>query len=170
MTLTRLVRLEDAAALAQLQQDNRDFLARWDPVRAPGFFTDDGQRSLIEVALHLYEQGVAVPHVIVCGERIVGRINLNSVVRGAFQSCSMGYWLSETDNGRGLATSAVREMVELAFDELRLHRVEAGTLLDNVASQRVLERNGFVRFGVAPKYLNIAGQWQDHALYQRLAA
>jgi ribosomal-protein-alanine N-acetyltransferase len=56
----------------------------------------------------------------------------------------------------------------VAFVELELHRIEAGTLLDNVASQRVLERNGFVRFGVAPGYLNIAGRWQDHAMYQGL--
>ena len=59
-------------------------------------------------------------------------------------------------------------MVQLAFGELRLHRVKAGTLLHNVGSQRVLERNGFVRFGVAPSYLKIAGRWQDHALYQLL--
>jgi len=57
-------------------------------------------------------------------------------------------------------------MVRLAFGELGLHRVEAGTLRHNVRSQRVLERNGFVQFGVAPAYLNIAGAWQDHILYQ----
>ena len=56
----------------------------------------------------------------------------------------------------------------MAFGDLRLHRVEAGTLLHNAGSQRVLERNGFVRYGVAPAYLNIAGSWQDHALYQVL--
>jgi [ribosomal protein S5]-alanine N-acetyltransferase len=54
----------------------------------------------------------------------------------------------------------------VAFEELGLHRVQAATLLDNVRSQRVLERNGFVRFGVAPTYLNISGRWQDHALYR----
>lgn len=58
--------------------------------------------------------------------------------------------------------------MRVAFCELRLHRIEAGTLLQNLASQRVLERNGFVRFGIAPGYLNIAGRWQDHAMYQAL--
>lgn len=58
--------------------------------------------------------------------------------------------------------------MQVAFVDLSLHRIEAGTLLDNVASQRVLERNGFVRFGVAPGYLKIAGVWQEHALYQAL--
>lgn len=70
--------------------------------------------------------------------------------------------------GRGLATGAVAALVRQAFERLDLHRVEAGTLLHNVRSQRVLENNGFTRFGVAPAYLNIAGRWQDHALYQRV--
>jgi len=60
-------------------------------------------------------------------------------------------------------------MMRVAFDELGLHRIQAGTMLHNIGSQRVLERNGFVRFGVAPEYLNIAGKWQDHALYQVLS-
>jgi ribosomal-protein-alanine N-acetyltransferase len=51
---------------------------------------------------------------------------------------------------------------------LRLHRVEAGTIPRNVRSQAVLQRNGFVPFGVAPAYLKIAGEWQDHVLFQRL--
>ena len=72
-------------------------------------------------------------------------------------------------NGRGLATAALGHLKDLAFGELGLHRVEAGALPHNVRSQRVLERNGFVRFGVAPRYLSIAGQWQDHVMYQVLS-
>jgi ribosomal-protein-alanine N-acetyltransferase len=49
-----------------------------------------------------------------------------------------------------------------------LHRVEAGTLLHNAASQRVLERCGFEYYGLAPKFLFIDGAWQDHKLYQRI--
>jgi ribosomal-protein-alanine N-acetyltransferase len=58
------------------------------------------------------------------------------------------------------------ETIALAFGELGLHRIQAETLLSNVASQRVLDRNGFVRIGMAPTYLKIAGQWQDFILYQ----
>ena len=121
-------------------------------------------------SLTQYPQGVKVPHVIVRESGgIAGRIKLNNIVRGAFQSANVGYWVGATDNGRGLATAAVRDMVKLAFGQLGLHRVEAGTLLHNIRSQRVLERNGFVRFGVAPSYLKIAGKWQDHVLYQLLS-
>ena len=117
--------------------------------------------------LEKHERGAALPHVILDESgRVVGRITLNGIVRGPFQSCSLGYWLSAHANGRGLATGAVRDIMRVAFEELGLHRIEAGTLRHNVRSQRVLERNGFIRFGVAPQYLNIAGEWQDHVMFQ----
>ena len=59
-------------------------------------------------------------------------------------------------------------MVELAFGDWDLHRLEAGTLVDNYASRRVLAKNGFSEIGLAPRYLQIAGRWQDHIFYQRL--
>jgi ribosomal-protein-alanine N-acetyltransferase len=165
---TRLIAVEDAPALAGLVQQNREFMADWDPIRPEGYFTPEGQRRAIEEALDSYADRVRVPHVILDGDRIVGRVTLSNIVRGPFQSCNLGYWVNQGDNGRGLATAAVGDIMRVAFDEFVLHRIEAGTVLHNVASQRVLERNGFVRFGVAPGYLNIAGVWQDHALYQAL--
>jgi [ribosomal protein S5]-alanine N-acetyltransferase len=165
--VTRLVTQDDAPVLAELLRVNRDFLAPWEPIRDDHIYTVDGQRATITSALQRYEQGITVPSVILDEEDgVVGRITLNEFVRGPFQSCHLGYWLSAAANGRGLATAAVCDVIRVAFEEQGLHRIEAGTLLHNVRSQRVLERNGFVRFGVAPAYLNIAGQWQDHALYQ----
>ena len=167
MNVTRLVTLEDVPALAELRRANRDFLAPWEPVRGDGCFTPDGQRTIVTRALARYGEGTHLPHVI-CDEsgQVAGRINLNDIVRGAFQSATLGYWLGAEFNGRGLATAAVRNIIRLAFDDLGLHRIEAGTLVHNIRSQRVLERSGFVRFGLAPAYLNIAGKWQDHILYQ----
>ncbi len=163
----RLLTLDDAPALAELLRVNRAFLAPWEPVRDDDYFTVAGQSAVLASALERYEQGTALPAVILDESgRITGRITLSDIVRGAFQSCHLGYWVSEAENGRGLATAAVRDIIRVAFGELGLHRIQAGTLLHNAGSQRVLERNGFVRFGVAPAYLNIAGRWQDHALYQ----
>jgi ribosomal-protein-alanine N-acetyltransferase len=164
---TRLVTLDDAPVLAELLRVNRDFLAPWEPIRGEDYVTVDGQHAVIRDALEQHEQGSTLPHVILDdSRRVIGRITLNGIVRASFQSCSLGYWVSAAENGRGFATRAVREIVRVAFEELGLHRVQAETLLHNVRSQRVLERNGFVRFGVAPAYLNIAGRWQDHAMYQ----
>ncbi len=159
--------LDDAPLVAELLRTNRDFLAPYEPARAEDYYTDDGQLIVVRDALDRYEQGSLLPHVIVADTgHVVGRITLNEIVRGPLQSCSLGYWVSQSDNGRGVASAAVREIMRVAFEALGLHRIEAGTLVDNVRSQRVLERNGFVRYGVAPAYLKIAGAWRDHALYQ----
>ncbi|MFR9776687.1 GNAT family N-acetyltransferase [Micromonospora sp. MS34] len=167
MTVTRLVATADAPALAELLRDNREFLAPWEPIRSEDYFTADGQHAVLREDLRQHAQGTKLPSVILDdADRVIGRITLNGIVRGPFQSCSLGYWVSAGRNGRGFATRAVREIVRVAFEELGLHRVQAETLLHNVRSQRVLARNGFVRFGMAPEYLNIAGRWQDHVMYQ----
>jgi ribosomal-protein-alanine N-acetyltransferase len=90
-------------------------------------------------------------------------------VRHALQSADVGYWVDEGHNGRGLATRAVAEVLECAFGEHGLHRVSAGTLRDNYASQQVLAKNGFTQIGVARKHLLIAGDWRDSLLFERLA-
>jgi ribosomal-protein-alanine N-acetyltransferase len=69
-----------------------------------------------------------------------------------------------------VATAAVGAVVDACFTEHGLHRMEAATLVDNLASQAVLRRTGFTLIGPAPGYLHIAGAWRDHLLFQRLAA
>jgi ribosomal-protein-alanine N-acetyltransferase len=76
--------------------------------------------------------------------------------------------VAEDAGGRGLATASVAEMVSVGFHDEGLHRLEAGTIPENVRSQAVLLRNGFEQYGYAPRYLSIAGRWQDHLLFQRL--
>lgn len=170
MSITRLIASEDAPALTELLRVNREFLAPWEPVRSEDYFTVDRQRAVVRDDLRYHAQGTKLPHVILDGGRVIGRVTLNGIVRGAFQSCSLSYWVDAGHNGRGFATSAVREIVRVAFEELGLHRVQAEILPHNAGSRRVLERSGFVRFGMAPEYLNIAGRWQDHAMYQVVKA
>ncbi len=166
---TRLITHGDAAALAALVRINRRFLAPWEPLRSDSYFTLAGQQDAIADVLARSHDGSVLPHVILDPSgRLVGRITLNGIVRGPFQSCSVGYWVAEADTGRGLATAAVADIITVAFGELGLHRIQAETLLHNTASQRVLQRNGFVCIGTAAAYLKIAGWWQDHHLYQVL--
>jgi ribosomal-protein-alanine N-acetyltransferase len=163
---TRLIEETDAPTLAELLRTDRDFMAPYEPDRSAAYWTDEGQLVAVRAALAKHAEGTNLPHVILDGHRVVGRVTLNEIVRGPLQSCSLGYWLASASNGRGLAGAAVREIITVAFVELGLHRIQAGTLVDNVRSQRVLERNGFTRYGMAPAYLHIAGRWQDHLLYQ----
>ena len=170
MTLRiRLITTGDCEALAELQVRNRDFLSPWGPTRAEDYFTVEGQRADIEAALARHERGDAMPWVILDDDgAVAGRLTLSGITRGPFQSCAMGYWLSEDRTGKGLATEAVRAALASAYTELELHRVQAETLVANAASQNVLAKTGFEQYGLAPKYLKIAGIWQDHLMFQHL--
>jgi ribosomal-protein-alanine N-acetyltransferase len=170
MAVTRLVSVGDAAPLARLLTENRDYLAPWSPVQDDAYFTEEGQREVIARQLANYERGAMLPLLIIDGGGdVAGSLNLNSIIRGAFQNASVGYWVSQARAGHGLAGAAVAEAIEIAFGELGLHRLDAATLLHNTPSQRVLARNGFRPWGVAESYLKIAGRWQDHILFSRLA-
>jgi [ribosomal protein S5]-alanine N-acetyltransferase len=104
----------------------------------------DGQREDTAGALERHEHGTGLTHVIVDRPNALSDASRSTASLGCI--------------GTG------------AFENLRLHCVQAETLLHNVASQRVLERNGFVQFGTAPRYVRIAGRWQDHLMFQKLNA
>jgi ribosomal-protein-alanine N-acetyltransferase len=106
---------------------------------------------------------------IMFGDEPIGSISITNIVRGRFQSANLGYSVDEAHQGKGIATQAVALAAECAFGELGLHRLEAGTLVDNAASQRVLEKNGFVRIGLSPRYLHLDGEWRDHILFAKTA-
>jgi ribosomal-protein-alanine N-acetyltransferase len=168
-SVIRALALDDVEALTALFRENREFLAPWQPLRPGSYFTYAGQREAVEGLLAQQATGSAVPFVIANGSgSVVGTFTIASIIRGAFQSCSVGYWLAETAQGQGLATAALREAADLAFGDLRLHRMQAETLTHNQRSQRVLQRVGFRQYGEAASYMHIAGQWQDNVLYQLL--
>lgn len=169
MGVTRLIDPGDADRLAELLTANRASLAPYEPDRDEDWYSAAGQQAVVSSALSRCEQGASLPYVILDEGKVVGRVGLNEIVRGPLQSASVGYWVDEAHRGRGLATAAVREILTVAFGQLGLHRVQAGTLVDNHRSQRVLARCGFVRYGLAPSYLLIDGAWRDHVLFQVLA-
>jgi ribosomal-protein-alanine N-acetyltransferase len=153
---------EDAAELAALLVENRAFLAPFEPVRDERFFTIGGQRERIE-------NDGSEAFAILVDERIAGTVTMSNIVYGPFQSANLGYWVAERLSGRGLATRAVGDVLEIAFGEFGLHRLQAATLVGNVPSQRVLEKNGFEPIGLARRFLQVAGEWCDHLLFQRTA-
>ncbi|VXC20691.1 Putative ribosomal N-acetyltransferase YdaF [Microbacterium sp. 8M] len=159
----------DGAELAAAYTRNRARLAPWEPFRSEDFFTTERQHALVEESLRSVADGRSAAFVLSdAGGRIVGRVNLGDIVRGAFWSAHLGYWIDEDASGRGIMRRAVQAVCAQARDEIGLHRVQAATLVHNVASQRVLRAAGFTEIGLAPRYLRIAGEWQDHLLFQRI--
>ena len=161
--------IADATALSSLYTANWSFLEPWEPARDDTFLTPAGQEARLAMAEAEREGGTSYRCVICDDQDIVGMVSLSAIERGPVQSAHLGYWVAQAANGRGVATTAVAAMLELAFGGLGLHRLQAGTLVHNAGSQKVLMRNGFERIGLAKSYLKIAGEWQDHILFQRLA-
>ena len=166
--LLREARVGDAAALAEAHRRNREHLAPWDPERAPSFFEPAGQRAMLTARIASAAAGEQQPFHLMEGDRVVGTIALNQIVRGPLQKAAVGYWVDRERTGQGLAKAALAVVVDLAATVLRLHRLEASALPHNAGSRAVLAASGFEQYGTAPGYLRIAGEWREHVLYQRL--
>ena len=167
-TAIRAVRPSDADVLLELRLRNRAFLAPWDPLRPASFFTRAGQADWIALQGRAWADDRGYGFVMLDTEdddRVVGGINLFNIVRSARQSAGMGYWVDEAAGGRGHATAAVLLVASFAFEHLGLHRLEPAVMPRNARSNRVMEKAGFRREGLAVRYLRIAGVWEDHALY-----
>lgn len=164
-------RREDFEAWADLRAKSRDFLEPWEPIWPEDDLTatayrrrlarvDEEARSDLAYAFFIFGRG---------NSELLGGINLNNVRRRAAQMATLGYWMGARFAGQGIMTEAVMALVPLAFRVLRLERVEAACIPENIASVRVLEKAGFTREGLARAYLSIAGQRRDHLLFARLA-
>jgi ribosomal-protein-alanine N-acetyltransferase len=103
-----------------------------------------------------------------CGG-LIGYVNINNIVRGAFQSGALGYAGFASHAGQGLMTAGVGAVITRAFSELGLHRLEANIQPDNAPSLALVGRLGFRREGMSPHFLLIDGQWRDHERWAMLA-
>jgi ribosomal-protein-alanine N-acetyltransferase len=164
----RLLTERDVGLVLDAYLRNREHLAPWDPARLESFFTSAEQSGILTDQIEQLKAGSGIPFVIVKSETIIGRINLTGIVRGPFQSANVGYWVDKEHVGQGLASAALENIISYSIKDLGLHRLQSGTLLHNLGSQKVLRKAGFEPIGIAKKYLKIAGAWQDHLLFQRI--
>ena len=101
--------------------------------------------------------------------RVVGLMSLSQIARGNFQSAYLGYYTGEPYAGRGYMTEAMRLLLRHAFEDLKLHRVEANIQPGNLASVALVKRAGFVKEGYSRRYLKICGRWRDHERWAVIA-
>jgi [ribosomal protein S5]-alanine N-acetyltransferase len=165
--MLRPPRAGDHETWAALRLESRAYLQPWEPT----WPEDDLTRAAFRRRLSIYgremEAGNAWPFFIFreADHELLGAITLSNVRRGVAETGTLGYWIGRCFAGQGHATAAVRTMVRYAFEELRLHRVEAACVPGNAASRRVLEKVGFELEGQARAYLKINGAWADHLLF-----
>ncbi|HEY5561373.1 MAG TPA: GNAT family protein [Clostridiaceae bacterium] len=157
----------DAEALLDLHLRNGELFQKYSPTFDDDYYTLESKRKDISNSIKqrkedkIYSFGIYLKD----NGKLVGDVSLYHIFRGPLQRCLIGYSLDKQYNGRGYTTEAVSLAVEFAFNELKLHRVEAGVMLSNIGSVRVLEKVGFNREGIEQKGVKINGQWEDHQIF-----
>ncbi len=169
----RLAAVPDAAAITRYVNENRDFLAPWEPERTSYYYSElfwraqvirDRRSAEEERALRLWL--FAHPEAVAnfpSGE-VVGAINIANIVRGAGHFATLGYALAEKSQGAGLMREALEAVIACAWGPMGLHRLQANYLPRNERSGGLLRRLGFAPEGYARDYLLINGKWEDHIL------
>ncbi|RAL24037.1 GNAT family N-acetyltransferase [Thermoflavimicrobium daqui] len=163
----RKLQIEDALPLLELRLRNRQFLKAYEPITPDSHYTLEEQQKVIHSVARNWDQdlGYGFGVFLQPTHQLIGRVNLSNVVRGAWQNCTIGYFLDQQMNGKGYMTKAVQQAIHFAFYEVNLHRVQAAIMPHNVASLRVIEKVGFRKEGYSKYYLKINGKWEDHLIY-----
>jgi ribosomal-protein-alanine N-acetyltransferase len=166
----RLVAADEqlAGALAEFHDRNRAHLAPWDPPSTDDFYTEAVQAQRLREAAAAFAGGTGYRYLLQpIGDtsRVIGSINFSNIVRGAFQSCTLGYALDQVFEGQALMTEALRcTIAEMFSPRVNLHRIQAAYRPENWRSAEVLKRLGFHDDGLANDYLFIDNQWRVHRI------
>ncbi len=167
--LLRRLKLADRREWHAVRRANRDWLIPWEatvpfvegePHPTGGTYSD--YLSALNASARAGESfmwGMFVD------DRFAGQISLGSISYGSLRNAHIGYWVSREFAGRGITPTAVAMIVDYAFQELKLHRVEINIRPENRASLRVAEKLGLRFEGLRERYLHINGQWADHNAY-----
>jgi ribosomal-protein-alanine N-acetyltransferase len=167
----RYPRIADYLSWARLRGESRAFLSPWEPVWASDELTKGAFRRRIKRYQREARLDSAYAFFVFRSEddALMGGCTLSNIRRGVTQCCALGYWIGERFSRQGYMNDAVGALIPFIFTTLGLHRIEAACLPSNEPSKSLLQKAGFRQEGLARKYLQINGQWQDHVLFALLA-
>jgi ribosomal-protein-alanine N-acetyltransferase len=170
--LLRPLVVGDFEAWREVRIRARDWLVKWEPRPLPGqpdatvdrrvFAARCGARERERQLGSGYGFGIFVG---AAADRFAGEINISSVQRGPYQNAYVGYWIDEAAAGNSYVPEAFIVLCRFAFEDLALHRLQASIIPRNGPSNRVAEKVGLRNEGVALRYLEINGVWEDHVRY-----
>ena len=163
---------QDFEEWAALRAKSADFLKPFEP----SWTADELSRSAYRLRMRRQEAeingGRGLPWFLfgLGNSKLLGGLTLSNIRHGVAETATLGYWMGEEFAGQGYMREAVDAVCESAFNDHKLHRVEAATVIENERSQRLLLRCGFRQEGIARGYLKICGTWRDHLLFARLGS
>jgi ribosomal-protein-alanine N-acetyltransferase len=167
--MLRPISTHDFSAWREVRLRNEDWLLPWEPIRSPILPDPTRDRSAFEARCAARERERAADHAYPFGvfvdQRLAGEININNVTRGAMRGATIGYWIDRAMAGHSYTSEAVVVIAKYAFEQLELHRLEICIVPRNTNSRRVVEKLALRSEGVAERYLEINGVWEDHVRY-----
>ena len=157
----------DALKWQKLRMSSKTFLVPWEPSWDASSCSRRAYLRYFKNSNYLANMDRAYSFLIfkIDDNTLLGGINIGNVRRGVSQSASLGYWIGEKHSRNGYMKEALKLLIPSLFVDLRLNRIEAATLEENIASKNLLKKIGFKKEGVLRKYLKINGTWRDHILY-----
>ena len=159
----------DFPAWQEVRRRNHDWLTKWEAARVPGAPDVVEDRGAFEARCSARQRermlGTGYGFGVFVGGEFAGEINLNSIQRGPFQNAYVGYWIDEKAAGSGYMAESVVLIARFAFDELHMHRLQISIIPRNRNSRRVMEKLDIREEGIAVRYLEINGVWEDHVRY-----
>ncbi len=162
----RFLEPHEAPLMTRFRIENKKHLEPWEPKRTAEFFTEPFWQLQLGAAVRDFCQGHSVCLVVLDKPQreVLGVCNYTNIIRGTFQSCHLGYALSEQHQGDGLMGEALQSSIDYIFKSRGLHRIMANYLPHNQRSGKLLERLGFEVEGRAKQFLLINDRWEDHVL------
>ncbi len=160
----RLLNEKDAAGMLALDLRNRVFFEKTAATRERAYYTLEQHVKMLADLCVKAEHCTAYMFGIFIDNELNGCISITNIIYGPLCSGMLGYYLDERYNGCGIMSAAVRLVLKFGFEELKLHRIEAGAMERNAGSVHVLKKNGFIVEGTNRKNVNINHQWEDHLM------
>lgn len=144
---------------------NRSFLSTYEPQREAFFYTPEYQRMLVQNSIDAESIGQELRFWLEKRDdpqRYIGTIGFTQMIMGPFKSCYLGYRLDIDHLRQGYMYEALEAAIEVMFTAYGLHRLEANIMPSNTPSIALVKKLGFYNEGIAQKYMQINGVWEDH--------
>ena len=166
MISLELLSEENSLDVYSFEKENREYFERSLPPRPAHYFDLEGFKEITRELLREQENHDVYMHLIRDAQGImVGRINL-SVLGKDKKIAELGYRIGENVTNLGYASEAVKLVLEKAFTTYGLHKIIAGTAMDNLTSQRVLLKNGFTFSKIIENDFQMNNEWIHTAVFE----
>jgi len=168
--IIRYPKRRDWKAWVKLRQESYNFLQKWEPY----WEINQCNRSnyMRQLKMQRTKATYDLAYSFLCFRKdnkdLLGGINISNIQRGVIQTCNIGYWLGERNIGYGYMEESIKAIIPYIYEQLKIHRIQALTLEENIASRKLIEKVNFKKEGVLREAMKINNEWRDHLIYSLL--